>query len=336
VQRLVEEVAAVEVQHVEEERAEQHPLVCHLPTHPTAEAAHRVLERPRPAVVVQGEGLAVEDGGLTGQRPHLRHELGNAVGDLAQRAGPHPDDVAVAVHLDAGSVELELHGDVGAQVGERGVEGGPGAGEHRPHRPADLQALRVEGVDPAGHRGGCRLWQPTGEHERAADVGGGDVGGGRDGVQHHALQSALAQFPGEQPDEELLLVGGGGRQQRGEGRVAAGGGPRTGRGGELGEGPVDRVDGQRRRGGGCAGHPRQRAPADAEPALSRLAGQPGGDRLDLVGARPAQQVRDGGGLGRPGSGRGDRGGGGEDVGEQHRAMVPADRPALSRRRGGEP
>ena len=38
---------------------------------------------------------------------------------------------------------------------------------------------------------------------------------------------------------------------------------------------------------GAPRRPRQGAPADAEPALPRLAGEPGGDRLDLVGGRPA-------------------------------------------------
>ena len=65
------------------------------------------------------------------QRPDPLDELGHAVGHLAQRAGPHPDVVAVAVHLDAGAVELELHGHVGAEVGERRVQRGAGAGQHR-------------------------------------------------------------------------------------------------------------------------------------------------------------------------------------------------------------
>ena len=148
VQRLVEQVAAVEVEQVEEERAEQHALVGRV----AAEAAHRVLERARPAVVVQGQGLPVEDGGAARQGPHALDELGDAVGDLAQGARPHPDVVAVAVHLDAGAVELVLDGDVGAEVGQRGVQRGAGAGEHGPHRPADLEPHRVQRLDAAGQR----------------------------------------------------------------------------------------------------------------------------------------------------------------------------------------
>ena len=271
VQRLVEQVAAVEVQQVEEERAEQHAGVRRV----TAEAAHRVLERARPAVVVQGEGLAVEDGGVARQRPHPLDELGHAVGHLAQRAGPHPDVVAVPVHLDAGAVELELHGHVGAEVGERGVQRGAGAGQHRAHRPADLQPHGVERLDPAGQRRRRRLGQPAGEHERPADGGGRDVGRGGDGVQHDALERALAQLAGEQADEELLLVGGGGRQQArssSASRRAAEPAPAVPASSVSAASTAATVsDGAP---AGSPGHPRQGAPADAEPALPRLAGQP--------------------------------------------------------------
>src|SRR3712207_8900513 len=58
------------------------------------------------SVVVQREGLPVEDGGAARQRPDLRDQLGDAVGHLAQGAGPDADDVAVAVHLDARAVQL--------------------------------------------------------------------------------------------------------------------------------------------------------------------------------------------------------------------------------------
>ena len=113
-----------------------------------------------------------------------------------------------------------------------------------------------------------------------------------DGVEHHALERALAQFPGEQPDEELLLVRGGGRQQGGEDGVAPGrrpGAARCRRARSRAWSTAATVsDGV---GGGGAAQPRQGAPADAQPALPRLARQPGGDRLDLVPVRPAQQRR---------------------------------------------
>src|SRR3712207_8553194 len=50
----------------------------------------------------------------------------------------------------------------------------------------------------------------------------------------------------------------------------------------------------------------------AQPALPQLTGQPAGDRLHLRAPRPAQQVGDRLRLRRPGAGRADRGGGGED------------------------
>src|SRR3712207_9567967 len=74
------------------------------------------------SVVVQREGLPVEDGGAARQRPDLRDQHGYAVGHLAQGAGPDADDVAVAVHLDARAAQLGLDRDLLTEVGQRGVE----------------------------------------------------------------------------------------------------------------------------------------------------------------------------------------------------------------------
>ena len=125
---------------------------------PTAEAAHRVLERARPAVVVAAPGSRRR------ARP-TRHgsartsatSSGTPVGDLAQGAGPDPHLVAVAVHLDAGAVELELDGDLGAEVGQRARPAGrPGLASIGRTGTADLQAHRVERHRAAGQgeRGG--------------------------------------------------------------------------------------------------------------------------------------------------------------------------------------
>ena len=75
----------------------------------------------------------------------------------------------------------------------------------------------------------------------------------------------------------------------------------------------------------------QRAPARTEPALPRLARQPGGGRLDLVGRRGAQQRGQRGGLRRAGAGGPDGGGAGDDLGEQHAGIeaAPTDSSALS-------
>jgi hypothetical protein len=202
------------------------------------------------------------------------------------------------VHLDARSVELELHRDVAAEVGESRVQRGSGAGQHGADRAADLQARRLEGGHPAGQRRGRGLREPAGQHERAADARRGDVRRRGDGVQHHALEGALAELAGQQPHEELLLVGGGGREEPGQDRLPSSGRTGAGRPGQLAQRLVDGGDGQRGLGGRRAGHPRQGAPADPQPALTRVARQPRGDRFHLVGAGPVEQVGDGRGLRR--------------------------------------
>ena len=87
---------------------------------------------------------------------------GTRVGHLAQRAGPHPDRVAVAVDLDAGAVQLELHGHLGAQLGERGVQAlgrgspasaGPGGRPREPPPPRrDAAGQRASGRSRAAGR----------------------------------------------------------------------------------------------------------------------------------------------------------------------------------------
>ena len=70
-------------------------------------------------------------------------QLGHAVGHLAQRAGPDPHVVAVAVHLDAGAVQLELDG----HLRRRG---------RRARRPATRRGWRASAA-PAGRPPADRL-----------------------------------------------------------------------------------------------------------------------------------------------------------------------------------
>jgi hypothetical protein len=80
-----------------------------------------------------------------------------------------------------------------------------------------------------------------------AHVGRGQAGRGGDGVEHHALERALAQLADEQADEKVLLGGGGTGEQRLQRRAARGGRALAGGGGDLGEGGVDLAQRQRGR-----------------------------------------------------------------------------------------
>ena len=62
--RTVEHVLAVQVEQVEEERRERNAVPQRLHPAPAAEAAHRHLERVRPALLVERDHLAVEDRSL--------------------------------------------------------------------------------------------------------------------------------------------------------------------------------------------------------------------------------------------------------------------------------
>ena len=74
------------------------------------EAAHRLLERPRPPVRPQRERLALEHGLSHRQRPRPLHHLGHARGDVLQLAGEDAHLVARTVDLQARAVDLVLEG----------------------------------------------------------------------------------------------------------------------------------------------------------------------------------------------------------------------------------
>ena len=91
-----------------------------------AEVAHGVLEPARGALVGDAEHLAVEHEVTAGQgADHVDHAA-QTIGDVVEVAGVEVHLAAGAVGLDAGAVELPLHG--------RGAGGGDRLGHAR--RPA--------------------------------------------------------------------------------------------------------------------------------------------------------------------------------------------------------
>jgi hypothetical protein len=158
--------------------------------------------------------------------------------------------------------------------------------------------------------------EAAGDHRRASHVGRRNVGGGGDRVDHHALEGALTQLADEQTDQEILLGGGRASEERTQRRRSRRRRPLAGAdrdGSERGVGLAERELGLRRR---CAAQRSERRPADADPALARLAGKPGDGDLDLVGRRAAQDLGDRVALGDPARGLGGTTGGGDEVGEE--------------------
>ena len=150
----VEQVGAVEVQQVEEVRR-------HLDAALHGGARRGLLEGPRPAVVGQGQRLAVEHEPLGREGSRHLDDLGQPVGDHVERAGRDDDVVAVPVDLDPDAVELGVDRDPStAGLGHRRAHVGRAGGEHRQHRPADLEPDLVER--------GLALERRPGDRHRAA------------------------------------------------------------------------------------------------------------------------------------------------------------------------
>ena len=191
---LVDEVDAVDVEHVEE--AHQQRIATGGRIVPT-ERGHRVLERLRRRVLVQPEHLAVQHErlGRCGRRERDRpREPRRHVVEVA-RVDAHL--VALPVHLDASAVELPL---------DRGRAGEPerlgdvrGAGrQHRLDRVEHGEVHPLERGRSLCEREHRRAAEVARQHRGAAHEGEGHAGRLGDGVGHDARERALAEPAGEQ------------------------------------------------------------------------------------------------------------------------------------------
>ena len=314
-ERLVEQVAPVDVQHVEEPRMQQR-LACGL----GAEARHRVLERTRPAVFVERERLAVEDHVVHRHPLHDVDDLGQPVRDVGEVAGEDAHVVARAVHLDARAVELVFDGCLAGRLDGLGRAGG-GGGEHREHRAPDDESDRVELCGVAGECEAGGLAEVARQHGRAAHDVAGAVGGASDRVGDHAFEGAGAHVAEQHAAEEALFALGCPRRELAQRPGAFARRPGTGRDGEPVEQLVELGDRER---GLCGGLPHRGgdpAPSDADPALPRLAHEEPHRGRDLVGLEPAEQVGKRVDLGQPRARRCDGVGRGHELVEQHEVSL---------------
>ena len=102
----VEQVFAVEMQHVEEERGERHRVTRRVVG---AESTHRVLEAAGERVFGQTDCLAVEHERPCRERADDLDDFGDASGDVVEVARKGAHLVTGAVHLDSCAVELPFH-----------------------------------------------------------------------------------------------------------------------------------------------------------------------------------------------------------------------------------
>ena len=136
VQRRVQEILAVDVQDVEQERDDP------LRRGAAVDLGDRVLKRSG-ALSVHPDGLAVQHRLADRQPADRGDDPGQGLGDLVEVAGVDADLVAAAVDLDADPVELELHRRALEPVQRLGHVRA-GGGQHREDRPEDLESDRAQ------------------------------------------------------------------------------------------------------------------------------------------------------------------------------------------------
>ena len=185
-----------------------------------------------------------------------------------------------------------------------------------------------EGVGGAvGQRGAGDRAQVAGEHRGAPHVDRWQAGGGRNRIDHHAFERALAEFADEQAQQKVLLDRGGTLEQRAQLGAALGGSALAGGRRDALERRIDIAQRQRWLCRVRAAQCRQRGVADSDPALPNLAGEVGDGDLDLVAFCAAQAARDRVALGELAAGVCDPAGSIDDGGKQggHGGIVGARR-----------
>ena len=313
VQRGVEEVLAVDVQDVEQERDDP------LRRRPAVDLGHRELKRRGPAGI-HPQRLAVEHRLADREPAHRRDDARQRVGDLVEVARVDAHLLAPAMDLDADPVQLELHRRKLHSVQGLG-DRRPGRREHGEDGAEDLKADRSQPLLAVGHGDPGHLGQIAREHERAPGDRARHGGGLGHRVGHQSRQRALTQASGEQADEEGGLGLGGPAQQRLQELAPPRCRPAACRRLDLGDRAVDVLDAERRSDRRRPADGADRRVADPDASLARDPGQDPDDHRNLFGLEPSQQVGQDGHLGRARAGGGDAGGGGDDVGEQGHAIT---------------
>ena len=324
-QRLVQQVAAVDVQQVEAEQRQRRPAG----TGRRVGLSSRVIVREamtwkvsgRPSVT-DGQHLAVQHDPPDRQRGDHATISGTRSVMSSRLRVKTPDGVAVAVHLHPDAVQLDVddRGQTGLDHGAGDV--GRAGRQHRPHRlthrqrPPPPAPSSPDAASTTG-RGGGRTEQHRGPLHRlgrhAERLG--------QAVLHQRIQRALPDLVEHQARAAVAAPA------RSPGRTA----PRPrrsrerrrtrpGRARRSPRTPRRRRHGQRRfrgrlRDGG------QRGPADTGPPLPQDPGQVGHHQGDLGRLGGGDRGRDEAPLGQPGAGAGDVRGRRRESGELHQTMV---------------
>jgi hypothetical protein len=217
--------------------------------------------------------------GLSDVEPaHGVDDPGERVGDVVEVPREDADLLTAPVDLDADPVELPLHRRPVEARDRSGHALGRG-GEHREHRPEDLEPHRAETLLPVAERDLRRPREVAGKHERAAGDVSGDPGRPGDRVHHEAGERPLPELPGEETSDEAGLQLGCAGGELAQDPPPHRPGPGTLRGLDFGDRTVEVVDGQRGLGRRLELETSNRRVADADSSLAWDAGEePDGDR----------------------------------------------------------
>ncbi len=164
------------------------------------------------AVGPQRNRLAVQNQGRRRECTRRIDDLRHRNSDIAQAARVDPDLVARFVQLDAGTIQLVFEIRRTDFV-DRGVDVAGRPGQHRLHRSEQRDVHGTQrrfAVDQRRHR--HRRQRPR-YHRRPSHPLDRNRRRAGNRVEEHAFHGALAQFPVQQPHEEILFDRGGRGEQ---------------------------------------------------------------------------------------------------------------------------
>ena len=183
-------------------------------------ARRGLLERPRPAVVVERQRLAVEDeprrpGSARATVDHLGQPGGDVVEASGWRRRTSSPSRCTWIRMPSSLVSTATGAAAG--LGHRGGDVGRAGGEHRQHRPADLEPELGQRLLAAGQRGDRRpaTVEPASIAARRTAASGTPAGGGHR-LLDQRVEGALADVAGDHAAQPGLLVGGGPAEQLGD------------------------------------------------------------------------------------------------------------------------
>ena len=203
VQRGIDQIGAIDVEHIEEERLEPDSRANLI----TTEAAHRLLEDSGPTVIGDSQRLTIEHHACHRQAADHGDDLRESGRDLVEVAGIDLHVVTDPMDLDPRAVELPFNRRQADGFDRRADRGGC-RGEHWLNTPARVQADLGQRCVTALMRNPGDNTQVTGHHRRPAHTRGLQAEGLGDRIGNDPGERTVAHIAEKDPAEELALGGG--------------------------------------------------------------------------------------------------------------------------------